>query len=409
MFNFTSFKSIISKDDISNSVFKLSSIERIFEDSYVFCQKVFGFNLTKNSITSLKTVKINSINDDIYINTKISKINNKKVKFENNLVVSSGIKESKIGIRVFEVNEVFETLLKNTKVFNQKLNFFSSYKGIVRTEECDQMYHMNVQFYFDKHSKALKKFTNHIFKNKLFKIKSERCIFYKEVHEFSALEIVIFVKNLKKNHLTLQSKLYCTSKHYVSAYFETEISFESDAKQIFKAVDSLLQKKQNTFVNDFNFIKLRKIRPFRILKKPSENSIITCKKASNTWDLDFDGYATHRFLISCVSDAATQLFTKCGVNHKWRADYQIGSAALDYIVRYYNYPTIGMAVSLKSNFIEINEKSFKFCHHLIDDASNRVLMDIQIVAVLFDLKKRVAIKLPNSFRKKAEALLIKNQ
>ena len=123
MFNFTSFKSIISKDDISNSVIKLSSIERIFEDSYVFCQKVFGFNLTKNSITSLKTVKINSINDDIYINTKISKINNKKVKFENNLMVSSGIKESKIGIRVFEVNEDFETLQKNKEVFNKKFNF----------------------------------------------------------------------------------------------------------------------------------------------------------------------------------------------------------------------------------------------------------------------------------------------
>ena len=128
MFNFTSFKSIISKDDISNSVFKLSSIERIFEDSYVFCQKVFGFNLTKNSITSLKTVKINSINDDIYIETKISKINNKKVKFENILIVSSGIKESKIGTRVFEVNEDFETLQKNTKIFSKKLNFYSSYK-----------------------------------------------------------------------------------------------------------------------------------------------------------------------------------------------------------------------------------------------------------------------------------------
>ena len=97
MFNFTSFKSIISKDDISNSVFKLSSIERIFEDSYVFCQKVLGFKSSKNTNTSLKTVRINSINDDIYINTKISKINNKKVKFENILIVSSGIKESKIG------------------------------------------------------------------------------------------------------------------------------------------------------------------------------------------------------------------------------------------------------------------------------------------------------------------------
>ena len=80
MFNFTSFKSIISKDDISNNVIKLSSIERIFEDSFVFCQKVLGFKSSKNANTSLKTVRINSINDDIYINTKISKMNNKKVK-----------------------------------------------------------------------------------------------------------------------------------------------------------------------------------------------------------------------------------------------------------------------------------------------------------------------------------------
>ena len=121
MFNFTSFKSIISKDDISNNAIKLSSIERIFEDSYVFCQKVLGFKSANNPNTLLKTVRINSVNDDIYINTKISKINNKKVKLENTLMVSSGIKKSKIGIRVFEVNEVFETLLKNTKVFNQKL------------------------------------------------------------------------------------------------------------------------------------------------------------------------------------------------------------------------------------------------------------------------------------------------
>ncbi len=408
MLQFTSFKSIISNDDLSKNVLKLSSIERIFEDSYVFCQEVFGFNLVKNTNTSLKVVEINSFDDEIYVKTKISKVQNKKVKFENSLMMLSGIKENKIGTRIFEVDEGFEILLNKTKIFNQKLDFFSFYKGIVRTEECDQMYHMNVQFYFDKHSKALKKLTNNIFSKKLFKIKSERCIFYKEVHEFSALEIVIFVKNIKKNYLTLQSKLYCTSKNYVSAYFETEIYFESDTSHISKVIDRLLQKKQNTFVNDFKFIKLRKIRPFRISNKPSENSIVTCRKASNTWDLDLKGYATHRFLISCVSDAATQLFTKCGVNHKWRSDYQIGSAALDYIVRYYKYPTIGMAVSLKSNFIEINEKSFKFCHHLVDDATNNILMDIQIVAVLFDLKKRVAIKLPKSFRKKAEIFLIKN-
>ena len=51
-----------------------------------------------------------------------------------------------------------------------------------------------------------------------------------------------------------------------------------------------------------------------------------------------------------------------------------------------------MALSLKSNFLEVGNKSFKFCHHLIDDSSSKVLMDIQIVAVLFDINKRKAIE-----------------
>ena len=409
MLQFTSFKTIISKDGISSNVLKSNYIEKIFEEVDIFCEHVFGLKLVQNNSKIFsKTVKITNIHGEIYVITKISKDQNNKTKFENSLMILHGIREVKICTRNFIVNKNFKNLAKKTKLYYKKLNFFSCYKGIVRTQECDQMYHMNVQFYFDKHSKALKNFTNKTFSNINFKIKSERCIFYKEVHEFASLEIIINVKNITKNKLTLQSILFCVSKNYVSAYFETEIVLESDENQISKTINSLLLKKQDTFVNDFKFIKLRQIKPFRISRKPSENSIVTCRKASNTWDLDTNGFATHQFLISCVSDAATQLFTKCGVNHKWRSDYKIGSAALDYIVRYYNYPTIGMALSLKSNFIEINEKSFKFCHHLIDDSSNKVLMDIQIVAVLFDLKKRVAIKLPKSFRKKAELLLIKN-
>ena len=66
-----------------------------------------------------------------------------------------------------------------------------------------------------------------------------------------------------------------------------------------------------------------------------------------------------------------------------------------------------MALSLKSNFLEVGKKSFKFCHHLIDDSSNKVLMDIQIVAVLFDIKKRKAIEIPKSFKKLALDLIAK--
>ena len=47
-----------------------------------------------------------------------------------------------------------------------------------------------------------------------------------------------------------------------------------------------------------------------------------------------------------------------------------------------------MAVSLRSNFTKIGNKSLKFIHHMIDEASGKIILDIEVVAVLFDLVKR---------------------
>ena len=43
-----------------------------------------------------------------------------------------------------------------------------------------------------------------------------------------------------------------------------------------------------------------------------------------------------------------------------------------------------------------------------DDASGDIIMDIEIVAVLFDLEKRKAMIVPDDFRNKASKLLINN-
>ena len=45
---------------------------------------------------------------------------------------------------------------------------------------------------------------------------------------------------------------------------------------------------------------------------------------------------------------------------------------------------------------------------MIDDTSGEVVMDIEIVAVLFDLEKRISMEVPNDFRKKAERILLTN-
>ena len=117
---------------------------------------------------------------------------------------------------------------------------------------------------------------------------------------------------------------------------------------------------------------------------------------------------TSQFKVGCVSDAATHFFTVCGADYNWRTKYNIGSAALDYSVRYYKCAPLGMAVSMYSNFTKIGNKSLKFIHHMVDDASGDIIMDIEIVAVLFDLEKRVSMIVPESFKNKANSLLINN-
>ena len=115
-----------------------------------------------------------------------------------------------------------------------------------------------------------------------------------------------------------------------------------------------------------------------------------------------------QFKIGCVSDAATHLFTYCGADFNWRNERDIGSAALDYSVRYFKDAPLGMAVTIHTNFTKIGNKSLKFFHHMVDESTGDVIMDIEIVAVLFDLKKRKSMVVPEDFRIKASKLVINN-
>ena len=413
MIYFETYRNNIKKLDVDENFFiKNSKIEKIFENADLFFFSLTNFKKGKFLKEEIKSNKISICKYENMFVISSFKITNKILTLTHKLfaekrIIKNDSKLISIRKKKYKINQRKNCIEVKPRA-EEKLNYYSAYKGIVDVEECDQMAHMNVQFYFKKHSEAIALFAGEVFDNKSsFAIESERCIFHKEVHEANSLEIGISVKQIKKNSITILSNLYCVSGKYVSAYFETMIKFGKDQKEVKDKISKLTDKTQSTFFNNNNFEDIRKLDNVNIGKKPAKNSFITCRKAVNSWDLDENGNATSKFKISCVSDAATQFFTRCGADYNWRNNYQIGSAALDYFVRYYKSPSLGMALSLKSNFLEVGKKSFKFCHHLIDDSSNKVLMDIQIVAVLFDIKKRKAIEIPKSFKKLALDLIAK--
>jgi len=414
--NLETYKGLIKLNNISETGFlKKSCAFKFFEDATCFTKTILK-NIIIDSENHLESeffdISVYAYMT-VYVTTNISLLSKDKVEVTHKLFLlnQNNNNDDQIlsHIRLILNSSNIDKLPKVN--INNLSGIYSAFKDLVRLEDCDQMSHMNVQFYFGKHAEAIKCLFNKInsySSDKInYKILNERCIFSREVHLNSVLEIIFKVKSIKNGELVFLSKVYSVDHENVAAYFETTISLSLDEK-IEKIITNLFTLDCTTFLNELDFLDLRPLTDNRLPKLYSEDAFISCKKAVNTWDLNHELTGSSEFKIGCVSDAATHLFTYCGADFNWRNEYNIGSAALDYSVRYYKDTPLGMAVTMYTNFTKIGNKSLKFIHHMVDDSTGEVIMDIEIVAVLFDLKKRKSIVVPEYFRAKASKLLIDN-
>ena len=407
---------LVKSSDISAlGLLKRSSSAKFFEDATRFTKVLLkSFIIESENYLESEYFDTSILQHmTVYVRTDLNLESEYKIKVSHKLFLSNKDNNDEDQIiskqsLIFSSKNIDKSLKINLSNSN---GIYSAFKDLVRKEDCDQMSHMNVQYYFGKHADAIKCLFNKInsfSKNKIdYKILKERCIFSREVHLNSALEIVFKVKSIENDELLLLSKVYSIDHENVSAYFETSISLDIN-EQIKNIISNLFSLDTITFLNELEFSNLRPLTDNRPPQNYSKDAFISCKSAVNTWDLDYEEMGSSQFKIGCVSDAATHLFTYCGADFNWRNEYNIGSAALDYSVRYFKDAPLGMAVTMHTNFTKIGNKSLKFIHHMVDDSTGDVIMDIEIVAVLFDLKKRKSLVVPEDFRIKASKLVINN-
>lgn len=410
------FRGLVKSSDINTlRLLKRSSSTKFFEDATYFTKAIFK-NLIIKSENYLESEYFDTSilqNMTVYVRTDLTLESEDKIRATHSLFLlnKDNNKEDQIIAKqslIFNCRNIDKSLKINLSNSN---GIYSAFKDLVRKEDCDQMSHMNVQYYFGKHADAIKclfnKINSYSTDNIGYKILNERCIFSREVHLNSVLEIVFKVKSIENNELLLLSKVYSIDHENVSAYFETSVSLNINEKTK-NIILNLFSLDTSTFLNELEFSNLRPLTDNRPPQNYSRDAFISCKSAVNTWDLDHEAVGSSQFKIGCVSDAATHLFTYCGADFNWRNEYDIGSAALDYSVRYFKDAPLGMAVTMHTNFTKIGNKSLKFIHHMVDDSTGDVIMDIEIVAVLFDLQKRKSIVVPEEFRVQASKLLINN-
>ena len=279
-----------------------------------------------------------------------------------------------------------------------------TYRGRVSAAECDQMRHMNVQFYMAKNSQALAQIGAMLGIGKIFYATAERILFEREVYAGDILIMRSGIRKIAGDSLHIASLLLNAETGAVAARFETVAGIWDLGNGETQSRPNAVRKKADSFAiaSDDAFPPPREITGPRLEEKFPDNAVVTCRRSVNTWEVDTAGIATPAFVISCVSDAAMHFFTHMGAGHVWRVENDIGSAALDYNIVYLRPMTIGMPVEAHSQFLETREKTFRFSHHLSDATSDQVAVTIEITAVLFDLSKRKSIALPDEFHEKAK-------
>ena len=165
--NLETFKGLINKFDLDDSnQLKVSSMYNFFEEATGFTSSLLNKKIDTNfeekleiydlvfSYQEFQTIYILTDliqqKDDIQIIHKLHLTN-----------LNNGSKDQLMVVKKVIVNDInLDSISKNKPVIEKDI--FSAFKGLVGKNDCDQMSHMNVQYYFGKHNDAIKILFNKI-------------------------------------------------------------------------------------------------------------------------------------------------------------------------------------------------------------------------------------------------------
>lgn len=129
----------------------------------------------------------------------------------------------------------------------------------------------------------------------------------------------------------------------------------------------------------------------------------TARLATHPWHCDQFGHVNVRFYLEWARGTAGFMWREMGM--PWPELYAQGysTAALEQSVRFTRELRAGVPVVIESGVLETTEKTLRFGHRLIDEASGETAALFDVRACMIDRHARKATVLPPALREAAEA------
>lgn len=294
-------------------------------------------------------------------------------------------------------------------------------RSSVQTWECDQMGHMNVQFYVEKAGDALAALGAKIGlgpkalakKGLVLEPADQHVRFLRELHPGTPYVLRGGAVRADAMTLTVYAELLQTAGGAVAAAFRTTARLR-DAKDDAAAgfEDGVRAMAMHAPVEIPAHGEPRGLA----LAAPREPAPTLCEAARlkliptyegvvRPWECDARGEMQPRFFMARVSDAIPNLLVQTSGRNRGEGG-PVGGAALEYRFIYRRRPRPGDVICVRSGLRSLGSKTYVWAHWLFDVETGEAVATAEAVAVAMDLTTRKAIALPGELRTLLEPLVI---
>jgi acyl-CoA thioester hydrolase len=280
------------------------------------------------------------------------------------------------------------------------------YRGAVDAWECDQMGHMNVQFYMAKVAEAFGHLQNSLGlspevirqQKKGLRFKDLRIQYKAEVHAGSILHGLAGIRRIEGDNLIGFIHLFDTAFNRLSSAYEFTVVYTDLDQHTPLPLPSFLRDAADQMAD--NHPNMYQPAPFAgsmMPAKPLANMFESARSSVDVWECDIFKHVEMRHVIGYFSDAATHILGAVGLTREAVRDRNLGSAALDYYSEFHAPVRMSSPIALKSGLMGAEGKIFRFGHNLVNLDTNEIAVTTTVLGCYFDMTARKSVPLPEEF------------
>lgn len=280
------------------------------------------------------------------------------------------------------------------------------YRGAVDAWECDQMGHMNVQFYMAKGSESFGHLQHALGlspsrirqERKGLRFRTLRIQYKAEVHAGSVLHGLAGIRKIDGETIHGFIHLFETAYDRLSAVYEFTAAFTDYVTDQALALPSDVRETADSLADSHD--EMYEPAPFSGALMPAkhlDHMHESARSSVDVWECDSFDHVEMRHVVGYFSDAATHVMAAIGLTRETVRGRNLGSAALDYYSEFHAPIKMSNPVALKSGLMGAEGKIFRFGHNLVNLDTGEIAVTTTVLGCYFDMTKRKSVPLPQEF------------